>query len=147
MRGKTMTKTATANISRFSAVHHVSTCTSPRVHSVYGFIFCGRACAFLIIHSCVHECLQRQTLAASMLDIETDRSNIVRVGQTYRASGGKVEAAGRASSTRAVLVGGQIPPLTGGSELQAQTTGRASMCSQAMTEDRMSGLHLCMCVN
>ena len=82
-----------------------------------------------------------------MLDIETDRSNIVRVGQTYRASGGKVEAAGRASSTRAVLVGGQIPPLTGGSEFQAQTTGRASMCSQAMTEDSMSGLRLCMCVN
>ena len=64
--------------------------------------------------------------------------------RTHEATGGKVEATGRASITRAMHVGGQIPPLTGGSELHAQTPGRASMCSQAVTEDSISGEHQCV---
>jgi hypothetical protein len=72
-----------------------------------------------------------------MLDAET---------QAHRATGEKVGEAGRASSTWAVHVGGQIPPLTGGSELQAQVPGRSSMHSQAVTDDWMSGQRQCVCV-
>ena len=93
-----------------------------------------RACAYIY----VHVCFQRRTLSASMLDKKT---------QAHRATGGEVEEAGRASTARAVHVGGQIPPLLSGSELQAQTPGRSSMHSQAVTEDSMSGQRQSVCVS